>query len=379
MTDRTHRLIIALLATCVVSATTFAADGEKLSPELRKRTDAAIDRGLAFLRNAQAPDGGWRAFENTDPAFTALAAKCFAQAPDYGPKHEVTQRAFDFIAKSAQPDGGIYIPDEGHRNYYTSVAVMALALSPEMRHREIVAKAQKFLTGLQWDEAEGYEKDQVFYGGAGYGHGKRPDLSNTQMMLEALHDSGLSPENPVYKKALVFISRCQMLPETNDQPFAAGGDGGFIYSAANGGESKAGTDERDGRKVLRCYGSMTYSGFKSMLYAGLAHDDPRVRAAYDWIRQNYTLDANPNMPDAQAQQGLFYFYHVFARAMQAWGEDTIVDAKGGQHDWRADLCEKLISLQHPDGSWINPTDRWYESNPNLVTAYSVLALQATLK
>jgi len=367
---------VLILAAAAVGAEVQAGS----APEaLRPQAQQAIQRGLEFLKAAQADDGGWRGFESCDPAITALVVKCFAQSPDYGPEHPLVRKAYAFILRHQQEDGGIYIPDQGLHNYYTSVAVMALHLSADEQVRAAVAKAQKYLVGLQWDEGEDYAPSAVFYGGAGYGQGKRPDLSNTQMMLEALHESGLAPEHPVYKKALVFISRCQMLPETNDQEFAKGGDGGFIYSPANGGESKAGSDERGGRRVLRCYGSMTYAGFKSMLYAGLERGDPRVRAAIDWISRNYTLDANPNMPEAQAKEGLFYFYHVFARAMHAWGEDAIIDAAGNRHDWRQELCAKLVSLQHADGSWSNTEDRWMESNPNLVTAYSVLALQTALQ
>jgi squalene-hopene/tetraprenyl-beta-curcumene cyclase len=170
-----------------------------------------------------------------------------------------------------------------------------------------------------------------------------------------------------------------MLPETNDQPFAEGGDGGFIYSPANDGESKAGTVERGGRNVLRSYGSMTYAGFKSLLYANVERGDRRVRAAHDWVRQHYTLEQNPNMPGAQSKEGLYYFYHVFARALHAWGEDAITDTEGARHDWRADLTAKLLSLQRGDGSWYNEQDRWWESNPHLVTAYGVLALQTVLE
>ena len=93
-------------------------------------------------------------------------------------------------------------------------------------------------------------------GGAGYGKNKRPDLSNTQLMLEALKQSGLPSSDPTYKKALKFIERCQMLSQTNDQPFARGArNGGFIYTAANNGESKAGPEFEAGRQMLRSYGS----------------------------------------------------------------------------------------------------------------------------
>jgi squalene-hopene/tetraprenyl-beta-curcumene cyclase len=200
------------------------------------------------------------------------------------------------------------------------------------------------------------------------------------MMLEALHQSGLSADDPVYQKALKFVTRCQMLAITNDQPFAAEAkDGGFVYTAAMGGQSMAGQTEADEGQKLRSYGSMTYAGFKSMLYAQVDRNDPRVKAAWDWIRRNYSLESNPNMPGQQSKQGLYYFYNVFAKALQAWGEPFVVDDKGVAHDWRADLAQKLRKEQREDGSWVNEADRWMEGNPHLVTAYSVLALQASLR
>jgi squalene-hopene/tetraprenyl-beta-curcumene cyclase len=265
------------------------------------------------------------------------------------------------------------------RNYHTSVAIMALAATKNPAHASTIRNAQQFLKKLQWDAGEGHETSSAFFGGQGYGRHKRPDLSNTQLMLEALHQSGLPSDDPVYQKAMVFISRCQMLGATNDQPFAESvDDGGFVYTPANGGESKAGTDVVDGRPRLRSYGSMTYAGFKSMLYANLGRDDVRVQRALQWIRRHYTLDHNPNMPHAQSKEGLYYYYHVFARALSVWGEESIVDANEVPHAWRTELCERLLSLQREDGSWVNEEDRWFEGNPDLVTAYAVLSLQTAL-
>jgi squalene-hopene/tetraprenyl-beta-curcumene cyclase len=123
---------------------------------------------------------------------------------------------------------------------------------------------------------------------------------------------------------------------------------------------------------------MTYAGFKSMLYANLDREDVRVQRALDWIQRHYTLDHNPNMPGAQSEEGLYYYYYVFARALHAWGEDVVRDGNGVPHRWCAELCEKLLTLQRTDGSWINDADRWYEGNPHLVTAYAVLAIQTAL-
>jgi hypothetical protein len=126
---------------------------------------------------------------------------------------------------------------------------------------------------------------------------------------------------------------------------------------------------------LRAYGTMTYSGFKSYLYAGLARNDPRVTAALDWIVNNYTLEENPGM----GTDGLYYYFVVFARAMSAYGAETVPPAATGSkgpRDWRRDLTERLARLQQPDGSFRVVDDRWMESDPVLITAYSLVALES---
>jgi squalene-hopene/tetraprenyl-beta-curcumene cyclase len=80
------------------------------------------------------------------------------------------------------------------------------------------------------------------------------------------------------------------------------------------------------------------------------------------------------MPPQHAQRGLYYYYHTFAKAMDALGVDTFEDDKGVKHDWRADLFRALAKRQNADGSWKNDNDRWMEGDPNLVTGYALMAL-----
>lgn len=350
----------------------------------RAKVAGALDKALAYLESTQRPDGGWQGVhEDSDPAITSLVAQCFAPHPKYGPDHPIVRRAVRFVLDYQRDDGGIYDPQLGFANYTTSVALMMMASLDSPALTKPIREAQRYLKSNQWTEGktdpDGQRIDtgHPYYGGAGYDSRKRPDLSNTQMMIEALHASGLPKDDPTYQRALRFISRCQMRSQTNDMPFARGAeDGGFIYSPANNGESKAGTVELEQDTFLRSYGSMTYAGFKSMLYADVDRDDPRVRAAWEWIRAYYTLDSNPNMPEKHSLEGIYYYYHIFAKALRAWGEEELVDAEGRGHNWRAELAAELLERQHADGSWVNLADRWYEGNPNLVTAYAVLALQA---
>jgi squalene-hopene/tetraprenyl-beta-curcumene cyclase len=173
---------------------------------------------------------------------------------------------------------------------------------------------------------------------------------------------------------LAFLSRSQNLPgEHNDQEYAKlvtdDDRGGFVYNPVPP------TDIMNQRRTpaggLRSEGGMTYAGLKSFLYAGVSKDDPRVKAAVSWVRRHYTLDENPGM----GHDGLYYYYHVFAKAMDALGEDRFEDAKGIKRDWRKDLFEALKARQKPDGSWSNDKSRAYlENMPELATAFAVLAL-----
>lgn len=366
------------------STTQPAALSTAAREALQAKARPLIAKGLKFQAAGQRKDGGWPGPEpESDPAITAIVLQGFIQDPDYGPHHAIVTKGLEFLVKYQQPDGGIYDPRKPYLNYTTSVAVMALAAAnlPELQSR--MESARKWLKDNQWVEgkcdADGRNitPSHPWYGGAGYGRSKRPDLSNTQMMLQALHESGLPTDDPAYRKALQFVQRCQMLAVTNDQPFAMGAtDGGFIYTPANGGHSMAGEENVNGGKQLRSYGSMTYSGFKSMIYANVDRHDPRVKAAWGWIKRNYTLESNPNMPGRQSQEGLYYFYQVFAKTLSAWGEPVVTSPDGKAHDWRNDLIAALKTRQHEDGSWDNPADRWMEGYPHLVTGYCVLALQA---
>ena len=120
---------------------------------------------------------------------------------------------------------------------------------------------------------------------------------------------------------------------------------------------------------------MTYAGFKSLLYAGLTRDDPRVRAAFDWLRRHWTFAEHPGL----GQQGLFYYYHAMARCLLAAQQTAIETTDGATRNWRDELVAALVARQRDDGRWVNDADRWEEGQPDLVTIYAVLALEEALK
>ncbi len=376
---KTRRGLIVCLA-IVLGAVLGLSNGncdevKRLGPDAQK-WEKLVDKGIDYLRNAQAPDGSWSAKQPmgvTGVVLTGLLRTGKVKAED-----PMAAKALTYIESLVNEKAGHIAgksPAVGLQNYVTSVNVMALVEAKrEGKYKKIIGDATAFLKKLQWDEEEGKNPSDNFYGGAGYDSKSRPDLSNTQMFLDALKEAGVGPDDPALKKALIFVSRCQNLKgEHNDQPWADKiNDGSFIYSAAGEGSSKVeGSSPETG---LLGYGSMTYAGIKSMIYCGVSKDDPRVKKAYEWIQKHYTVDSNPGMPKVQAHRGLYYYYHTMAKCLDALGIDEVVDADGKKHDWRADIAEALAQRQKPDGSWVNDKDQWMEGDPNLVTGYALMAL-----
>jgi squalene-hopene/tetraprenyl-beta-curcumene cyclase len=343
-------------------------NGQVAQPTLdQAKLDGAISKAIGFLEQSQADDGSFSAASG--PGITAIVASALLRN-GRTVNDPVVADALKYLEGHLHEDGGIYQEGSRYKNYETSLAIVAFQLAnKDGRYNELLAGAEKFVKAQQWDEDEGHDISSMSYGGAGYGSHQRPDLSNTSFLIDALHEIGRGDDDPALQKALLFVSRCQNLEsEHNTSPFADKiNDGGFYYTIAAGGQSQAGQTPDGG---LRSYGSMTYAGLKSMIYAGVSRDDPRVKAAYDWIRKHYTVTENPGMGD----NGLYYYYHTFAKALSTIGDEHVIAADGKSHDWRAELAEQLISLQKDDGSWINNNSRWLEGDPNLVTAYSLLAL-----
>jgi squalene-hopene/tetraprenyl-beta-curcumene cyclase len=335
---------------------------------------AVVDRAAAYLKSTQDENGGWSTKRN--PGVTGVVVTGLLQCGK-SPDDEPAAKGLKYIESLVNPKAGHIAgndPKLGLQNYVTSVNVMALvAAHRAQKYKPVIGNAVEFLKKLQWDESEGKTQADDYYGGAGYDSKSRPDLSNTQFFLEALREAGVGSDDPAMKKAAVFVSRCQNLKgEHNQEPWAGKiDDGSFIYSSAGGGQTK--TDPGP-NGALPGYGSMTYAGVKSMIYAGVSKDDPRVKAAIGWLRKNYTVDANPGMPPQQSQRGLYYYYNTMAKTLDVLAEDAFADAKGVKHDWRADLFNALARRQRPDGSWVNENDRWMEGDPNLVTGYVLMAL-----
>jgi squalene-hopene/tetraprenyl-beta-curcumene cyclase len=327
-----------------------------------------VSRAIDYLGSkAQAADGSYNA--PAGPGVTALVTTALLRH-GRSPADPIVAKSLKYLEGFVREDGGIYGPDSNYKNYETCLAILCFSeANRNGKYDKLIAAADRFVKGIQWDETEGKQESDFEYGGAGYGRHKRPDLSNTAFLVDALKAAGNDENSEAMQRALLFVSRCQNLEtEYNTTPFAAKNpDGGFYYTPAAGGSSQAGETETGG---LRSYASMTYAGLKSMIYAGVKEDDPRVKAAVSWLKKNYDLDSNPGM----GSSGLYYYYNTFAKALAAKGEDKFVDASGVAHDWRKELVEALAKRQRADGSFVNEDPRWMEGDAALSTGYALLAL-----
>ncbi|MBE0639498.1 MAG: terpene cyclase/mutase family protein [Bacteroidales bacterium] len=343
----------------------------KIDLSLAKEVDHSIKIGLKWLYDQQEEDGSWQHY----PAISALVLSAFLRAhPSITTDEPVIDNGFKFLKACVKPDGGIYLDDLPAYNTAICLAAFKDANNPEFK--TIILNAEKFLMGIQMDESEDYTSDSLYYGGVGYDSDNRPDLSNLHWAIESLSMDDVKTIDPemkfsdeellrmqskklFYDKALVFLSKVQNLQSVNPESYAVD-DGGFMYEP---GASKAGGTSS--------YGSMTYAGLKSLVYVKVDKHDERVVAAYNWIKSHFTVETTPLMKN----QGLFYYYQTMAKSLNAYGEEIITDNAETTHAWRQELANQLLKIQSPEGFWVNENGRWWENNPVLVTAYSILALE----
>ncbi len=356
-------------------AKTPASPTMPAAADLRK----AIDRGIEFLLQSQNQSGWWSTPDQ--PAVTALALTALNLEPSgrfQRNRSSELNHAYDFILSSAKPDGSIQ--RSGLANYNTSLSIVALTTSFDTNFLPVIIAGRKYIASTQAGTNQG-----VFAGGIGYGdHYIHSDMANTITAIEAMRfsetvlpkdkpDSPLKEADVDWKAVTSFLQNCQNLPSVNQQDWVSGDAkdrGGFVYFP---GESKAGgvTNVQTGRVALRSYGSMSYGGLLSYIYASVDKKDPRVQAVLNWLRDNYTVEENP----AMNQQGYFYYLHLMTKALTAAGVDKLKLADGREVDWRADVASRLLKLQKPNGAWINPEKRWWEADPVLVTSYAMMTLE----
>ena len=360
-----------------------AALGAGLPADLEADARAALAKGATWLAAQQQADGHWALADS--PALTGLSMWAL-QRTDPAAYRSAIARALVFVLTSVQEDGSIWRQPSVQRkggglaNYNTAICMTALHALGRPELVPVIQNARTYLAKMQYLDGGSYG------GGMGYDADQgRPytDLSNSYMAYEAmrltqdvedLRAAGEPKADLDWKAAQEFLAQVQNLKGVNTNSYmseSADDQGGFAYTPGAG----ASTTNAEGKVTLRSYGSMTYAGLLALIYAQVDAQDARVQSAKDWASRHWSLDENPGMGD----EGLYYFFNVLAKSLAAAGDDTLTLPDGRTVDWREEVARKLIALQKPDGFWVNENNRWWEADPNLVTAYTLLALATALQ
>lgn len=358
-------------------AASGAEAGKQRDVSFANEVQRAIEKGLDYLKTSQNSNGWWSTADH--PSVTALALASFMGEPQQRYKNAPqVKKGYGFVTSCVKPDGGIYVTNLA--NYNTSISMMGLLAARDAKYDSVLRRARSFVAGGQVDTDEQGKLDSPWDGGVGYSHdATRSDMNNTLVALEALYyskhlveDKKLAGAKDLnWDAAIQFIQTCQNLPGVNKQEWVstdARDRGGFVYDPET--TKSQSVTNATGKVALRSYGSISYAGLLSYIYADVKQSDPRVQAVLDWLRNNFSLTENPGM----GQQGYYYYLHLMTKALTAANVDTL-DTKSGKVDWRRDVAMRLIDLQKADGSFQNETGRWWEKDSNLVTAYAVLALE----
>ncbi len=350
------------------------------SLSLKLEIERSLDKGLAWLHGQQNSDSGYWGNEDY-PALTALALRATMGHPVMQAREKYSTAmsdGFAFLRTKVQSDGGIY--GKGLASYNTSLCLLAFLQQKNPADFEIIDSARKFIVNQQSDFDRKGISDNLFDGGIGYGSTwAHSDLSNTHLAMEALYYAKKimdGKEGHVidldWEAAIGFVSKCQNLPAENKQEWVSEHPedrGGFVYFP---GKSMAGERNAEGGKVsLRSYGSMSYAGLLSFIYAEMDPSDERVATVNQWLSENYSIEENPGM----GLEGLYYYYHTMAKALSLSGVDYLPGPDGKRINWKKDLSVRLFDNQNQDGYWVNDSGRWWEKDPVLVTCYAMLALE----
>jgi hypothetical protein len=290
-----------------IAAQTPATKPALLDSKLRDEVKASVDLGINYLRWKIGPSGSL----DGDLAATAMAVRVFAESHRKYNEDDgpFMRQPLAFVRGKAGPDGAFASGPRAIRD--TALALLALNAVHVEADRPLIERAQTFLTSA-------VER-----------HGASIDPLDAALVLEALDPLDPARGLPVWGQ---LVSRAAVAPES---------------------------------------GAVAAASLHGLLLARVDRADPRVTAIAAWIRDHYTLGANPPLGDRER----YRYYYGMVNALGAYGRRTFADASGAEHDWRTDLARQLISLQQFDGFWVNGDAHGGEDNRSVATALALHALE----
>src|SRR5205085_3442570 len=116
----------------------------------RQALTAGLQKGIAYLKANQKPDGSWEFHEG----ITGLAALAVLNQPGSTTRIDpAADKAIKFMLGLVKPDGSIFSKDMAAVN--TAIAMMALLETKNPAYDATIKKAQQYLVNAQFDGGEG--------------------------------------------------------------------------------------------------------------------------------------------------------------------------------------------------------------------------------
>jgi hypothetical protein len=278
--------------------------------EITPESSEAVERGLAWLADQQAPDGSYGRLSHYGPhvGLTGLAGMAFlseGNTPGRGRYGHNVERCIDFILAHGSESGLLAAQTSHGPMYGHGFATLFLAeiygMSPKPELRETLRKAIRLIIATQ--NKEGGWRYQPVRADA--------DLSVTVceiMALRAARNVGIYVDKQTIDDAIDYVRRSQ-------NP-----DGGFRYMLSQGGSAFA-----------RSAGAVA-----ALQYAGIYGGDEIERGLL------YIRRFTP--PQDQTVGHYFYGHYYAAQAMFQAGGDY-------WNAWFPAVRTELIERQAPEGFW----------------------------
>ncbi len=221
--------------------------GQDAADEITPASEAALERGLAWLAKNQGVEGNWGSNDLGLVSMGALAFMSAGHAPGRGKYGRELEQALEFIVSRSRPSGLLNISDGQRDMYNHGLATFVLgqahgmSTSKDRKLNRVLDNALKLIASTQCEDGGWDYRAQR----QAYGH----DLSLAVMQAKALRsavDSGLEVPPEVIDLAIRSVRDHYAtrggrgLPESEQQKlpgqftYSKGGGGGTIAMAAAG-------------------------------------------------------------------------------------------------------------------------------------------------
>src|SRR5947209_4894614 len=161
-------LAAVVVALGVLALGTAAEPAKQVGPD-PEQWDRTVEKAVAYLKANQDEEGSWSGKKS--PGVTGIVMTGMLQTGKVGPKDPAVEKGLKYIESLINPKAGHIAgkdPKVQLQNYVTCVNVLALTAANRESYKQVIDDASKFLRKLQWDEEEGKDPKDDFYGGAGY-------------------------------------------------------------------------------------------------------------------------------------------------------------------------------------------------------------------